>query len=737
MKRFIFFLFLLIFANTVFAAIDTVNVPFQHRIFRDKIKEEQQLCDKADGKLDGVITVSNDDEINLQVTDALTRKINVLADSVETNAKINGSNEKIRYLTYIEQVVKNFRTKWKDKTFNPVLAPTLVDNFDSILEANVDTLSMAPYIAGVPYEVGKINSEIFNKNVGYAESKKILFIKYCALHPDQILNVIGPYVNEPFADSLIVVATLRNPVQLYSYAQAYNSPEGKLIHRSDNPLVKAVAELSQTPNALFYFPFLDNILKGKITIDSIKKYVGTYDNNGEKDSIGYYKLLVKTEIEYNLRLIAKDTPIAMFGSNGLRDMLHRKAMEHFITYINGLHEENNLAIRMKAINPLSAIDIYYMIVTCEDEIYTSSYKHSFDRLLLQMGKDPRGDSLLMNVNLDYFKRFIKMAANYNQLDDFLKLMPKENSEVLMKAFVANLDNSGTLEDAVDVADSYSSIKNKALLKTILDNVTLNEQKSIDNNNSRGKIIYGLLKTIFLSEDSSNNIDLTKAIGIPPIYTVDHNYIADNNDRIIEQIFFYGDKDGKGYFGSFLNSFSPELWKITMKKEWVEIKSLKGKQVWIYANRPLDSDQNLDDSAQFHLNNYLFDNDLNPSIVIHRGHSYWLPRTIERMPLDAKIVVLGSCGGYQNLSQILEISPEAHIISTKEIGKGDINMPILNYLNNVFISGKTLVWKDMWATLTKTFSANPNKDVRDSWDDYVPPYKNLGAIFIKAYDKQKQ
>jgi hypothetical protein len=102
--------------------------------------------------------------------------------------------------------------------------------------------------------------------------------------------------------------------------------------------------------------------------------------------------------------------------------------------------------------------------------------------------------------------------------------------------------------------------------------------------------------------------------------------------------------------------------------------------------------------------------------------------------DAKIILLGSCGGYKNLSEILAISPDAHIISTKEIGKGDINKPIINYLNQTFVSGKPLVWKEMWGSLDKLFSADPNKAMKESWDDYVPPYKNLGAIFIKAYNK---
>jgi hypothetical protein len=130
-------------------------------------------------------------------------------------------------------------------------------------------------------------------------------------------------------------------------------------------------------------------------------------------------------------------------------------------------------------------------------------------------------------------------------------------------------------------------------------------------------------------------------------------------------------------------------------------------------------------------------DLSPSVVVHRGHSYWLPGTIKRMPGDAKIIVLGSCGGYKNLNEILDISPDAHIISTKEIGKGDINRPILNYINSTLKDGKTLVWKDMWASLTKIFYADPNKGMRESWDDYVPPYKNLGVIFIKAYNKKME
>ncbi|HSY76366.1 MAG TPA: hypothetical protein VK890_05890, partial [Bacteroidia bacterium] len=276
-----------------FAIGDTsrLPIPIGRARFHDRIDEAQILCDKADGRKDGIVHVSGNDEINLQVTDAIMRKVNTLQDFVEDDTLIATNNDKVKYLTYIEKMVDGFLHGWRTRELNPALAPLLVDNFLKILKADTKGESMVPYINDVPFEVGMINAEIFNTNKGYDESKKILFLKFCAANPDRVLSVIRPYVNEPFADSLLAEAALRNPVQLYSYAQAYSTPEGKLIHRSTNPVVKQIAELSQTPNALLYFPFLDNILKGVQTIDSIKKFVG----NGVTgyDSIGYYKLLVK------------------------------------------------------------------------------------------------------------------------------------------------------------------------------------------------------------------------------------------------------------------------------------------------------------------------------------------------------------------------------------------------------------------------------------------------------------
>ncbi len=735
MKKQIFLIPLfLIAAVHAFATFDTIKPPIERQRLHDKINEEQKLLDKSDGKLDGIIKASANDDINLIITDALIRRVNAIQDSIEVNKKIAANNEKVRYLIYVESLLKTFRTNWKANKIKPVYAPALIDNFEKIMQATIDSLSMAPYIYDAPYDISRITADIFINNKGFNTSKNIVYLKFCTLNQDKVLANMASFVQQPFADSLLNAVAKNDPGQLYKFSQDVFSPVGKLIINSSNPLIKTITAISSTPGAMLYFPFTDDIASGKKQIDSLKKIIG----DGEKgyDSVKYYKLLVQTEIAYSKRIANGDTAVAMFGPNGLRDVLKRKALQHFVNRINDLHEKPE-TVRMKAVDPLTPVDLYYMIIMGESDIYTSSYKHSFTRMLQRMGKKPATDSMLMAVNFDYFKKFIKMAANFNRLDTFLNLMPPASAESLMKAFVANLEKSTSLEDAVDVADSYSSINNKNLQANILTYVNQNEERCIAENNKRGSIIYSLLKTIFLSADSTSKIDLSAAIGIPPVYTIDNKVLADDSGRIVQQVFFYGDDDGKKFFPSYINAFANKDWKIdNSNKEWVTISGAKNPKLIIYVNRPLNNDKNLDDSAQIHLNAYLRKNNLTPTVITHRGHSYWLPRTLDRMPGDAKIILLGSCGGYKNLSQLIEQNPEAHIISTKQIGTGSINQVITNALNQKFLEGKPLEWKPFWNSITQFYAKQP-KDIKEIWDDYIPPYKNLGAIFLNAYNKKAE
>jgi hypothetical protein len=105
--------------------------------------------------------------------------------------------------------------------------------------------------------------------------------------------------------------------------------------------------------------------------------------------------------------------------------------------------------------------------------------------------------------------------------------------------------------------------------------------------------------------------------------------------------------------------------------------------------------------------------------------------MKRIMPSARIVILGSCGGYNNINEVLTISNDAHIISSKQTGTMYVNDPILQSINGSLLAGKNIDWITLWKDLSAKFSG---VDAKEKFDDYIPPYRNLGAIFIKAYRK---
>jgi len=194
-----------------------------------------------------------------------------------------------------------------------------------------------------------------------------------------------------------------------------------------------------------------------------------------------------------------------------------------------------------------------------------------------------------------------------------------------------------------------------------------------------------------------------------------------------QVFFYGDVDGRNNYRGFVPQYSNSSWKkIEDNKNWIAFASTKGKPIVIYANKPLDEESGELDKAQAALNAYLAEKGIQPTVIVHRGHSYYAPYTIEQIRPAAKIVFLGSCGGYHLIHDVLKHAPDAHIIASKQIGKQIINQPFMDMLNEKLRNGSNIDWMPFWTE----FRLKTGKI--EGFDDYIPPYKNLGAIFIKAY-----
>jgi len=721
--------FLLIFLSAVFPSLaqtsfsqkdPTLKPEFSRALFHDYVDAEQKKALQADGKDDKLFAVSQNEEVNIHVTNALIGKVNELQKKIEKDSAM-GAQTKILYIRGLERLLRDLNANWKTNRFVVTYLPAMLDGYESCMELDRRKESIENLVEQLHYDIARplLDCTAFDKNPGFKISKNILVRKYCVLYPDQVfatlLRTLPQQPDLPFADSLITAAGHRNPKQLYDYAAA-NNVLGNRIKKVNDPLVQVISKMATGGgHGQLYFPFLDNLVKGKMTLDEIDAV--------KNDSLQYYRLLVKTHLDYTERLMHKDTA---FEYAALTAMLGKKARDVFVNTINALHDRDDVT-RFRIIQPLSAEELYYLAVMSDGIIYTSSFvKGVFPLMMSKAGN--RGDSVLRLVMFDRYRKFIKMAAGYNTLGAFLASFPdKENAGDLMRAFVGGLERSATLEDGVDVADSYASIaeNNSLLADEMLVNVKLNYERNVSRNNKKGMVIYNLLEKLFLSADTTRNIDLTRELGIPPVYNVSYSSLANDTGMVAMQVFFYGDKDGQNIFGGFQKMFSSSLWKITPSKQWITISSLKGKPVTIYANRPLPEETGEDEKAQKALDSFLAAKKIQPAIVIHRGHSYYAPYTIDQIKPRAKIVFMGSCGGYHLIHDILKNAPDAHIIASKQIGKTAINRPFFELLMEKVRNGSNIEWINFWKEFQQKVKV-------EGFEDYIPPHKNLGALFIKAY-----
>lgn len=392
-------------------------------------------------------------------------------------------------------------------------------------------------------------------------------------------------------------------------------------------------------------------------------------------------------------------------------------MELYVNDINGLHQTQSATIRFKKLANLTPQELYYITVLGANELYTSSFVSGVYPLIIKKMAGKNTSDLLALVHQDFFKKFIAVTANYNVLQHFLSQMPGEASSDLMRNFVRDLDIAPTIEDAVDVADAFSSISDTSLQHLLLSEIRKYNKSKLY------QTLDALCTAVIQDENTSPAIEALQH----SFRQLDFNTLRDNEKNVVIKQYFYGDTDGIQIFNAFINRFNKPGWKITQKKYWICVTSANGR-VSIYANKPLDEKNELDLKAQDSLTAHLRAEYITPSIIIHRGHSYYANHTIANIDSSAKLVLLGSCGGYQKLSAVLSRAPNAQIIASKQIGKGVINAALLSKIAEELESGQGLHWQDIWKQMNDLLKG----EAKISFQDYIPPYKNMGLMLLKTY-----
>ena len=650
-----------------------------------QIDIEQNRLDAADGELDSQIQIGNVRQNELATTLYLTR-INTLQNHINTFEEFSANQYNRAIFEFLKKIQKqdisHLSTSQRkidllDKLLtlnNPDKELNLLKNDLKSAIALIDIINLKPYA-------------------------KSFWIYASGFYPTDVLNAFKNLAYTPLGNDVILALSRIDPGAIKQYFGSNHLIDRAIKNSKDSIAILLYDIFRQYGTQSKSYALIEYIYKGQMELEDAQ----TLSKNPKK----FYKTLI--ELRKKKNILADYTVEKELESLGMERVVE----------INLRHEEKD-TVRFEPIQNDNAYEIYSSIVYCPQEIFTSTFLGMYKRMMAKK-KENSGFDFLKKLQFNKFRIFIKQCAGYNKLDDFFASMNDSQANVLITMFAGGLyEYGGDLGPAVDVADTYGSLENEKIKGLFVATIKNEFRHCILSNNDHGIKIYGLL--------------LKLCGGDPSVYQTPYAFNIPNLDRVssaelfpdsmhIQQHFFFDDEDGENAFNNWVNLYPSTIYKKEDKGTYIVFKTIKGKRMEIYANKPHSEIQGRIDLQKYFESIHRF-----PDLIVHRGHSYYIDNTLNQMTNSNKVAILGSCGGYQNINKAMENAFDVQIISTKQVGTMAVNTVLIQEITETIRLGKDLVWIDIWKQISIKLKNNPQ------FKDYIPPYKNLGAKFIRAYNE---
>ena len=660
--------------------------------------------------------------IDSAIIHQLSRSVKLEIDSIPimiSNVPFltDGEREKaIRSLGYFMNELKKNITHKRTEVYD---IPGAVRSYKSILRALLYRRSFANELTYLPPLRTQVLAATFSQYKEHSLLDDMAVYKRVVSTPEFILGFLENQPRFRFTDSLLIIAAINDPSKFVGYLDQGKQELQDKIRNTKNVYLQQILLHAGDKNASEILPFLTLLAENRITRDSILKT--------RTDVVKYFQLLVNTMKEFR----GPGDPSFIFQKL-LRKGIKEKSFSFYVNQVNELHNAAN-AIRFASVKGLRPEDLYYIITSCGDELYTSSFLGLYKRLMESFGTQS-ADSLFSIVQYDNFRIFMRMAANYNVLTDFLNKMPREKAAELMNRFISGIesDSNTGLEKAMDIADSFTGLDSAIVISDMI-------QQELQSNFDRCKSgqlffgirLYSILLQVFDLVKQKNSLNrLWATLGNYEI--LERKALQNKNGEITELVLFYGDEDGIASFNNFQKLFTDATkWKTTRNENWISIRSVTDQPIVIYANLPLDGKEELDLKAQDSLFNFLKQESIEPVVLVHRGHSYHLDNTLKRLTPSVRLAILGSCGGSNSAISIANINPDAQLIVSKKTGSKSVNDPIISVINETLLSKEDLSWPIIWEKLSARFSKD--EFTRNLFNEYIPPGKNVSLFVLKLFN----
>ena len=620
---------------------------------------------------------------------------------------------------------------WKDDPYAADLIKVLLKNDPNLILNNKDLVASLP------------------------EARQWFFYK-AEKNPQDIINSYSKIRDLSYGDEILNEAVRHDPAYALGYAKQlrevaaqYPGPwlDKEPINRLNGKGGIIDIALAQDLQAAarvepFYILFASELYKSRPDAKKITQIAL------EKESL-MTQAQKEPLVAFQSARFFKDSPYA-------KDVLNAalEKVEDASAFYMGISDEINMLHDQSDARRFSSIDnesfdarYLYALMTFEAKnLYTSSFRGALNLFLKRIDsdhidlekffqEDDRGDSI---------STFLESVTNYGRFNDiYQKLSPQLRKDAIV-SFLSEAMGPDNIKGAGILANMLNQIHEPAALKDFEKSLIENYESETD---EKMRDRLGLLagsyaqshKGEFSYPEFFESIGNNPRYKLPDISRMDPTSVYDQHGRNIQLMTFYkyhdgkAEPDGQASYDSFIKTYksAPDRWRIEDKGSYVHVTSIGGgKQVHIYANKPeydgaIPGKNGLAaiGEAVEKLQPPIHDDD--PFILIHRGHSYHLDKTLKHLGEHTPIVYLGSCGSAQNIDTVLQSSPHAQIIATSGTGTMKVNDPLLFYINDKYLRlGKPIVWDEVW----KYVDSLPSPDKKE----YIKPSENITAAFIASY-----
>jgi hypothetical protein len=594
------------------------------------------------------------------------------------------------------------------KTISILRVPSLNASFLDVLKAHQKT-TIAPLFRQVGLNRTKILANAFYGLPIGDSIKTFSSLREMVAQPYLIPKRIEDPQYKPYLDTILYYFASEDP-ELFLTTLETSQFLQTLAAANSNKTINAVEKMKGMGNLNKLLPFGIAIEEGRITPEGVMTLASKPAN---------YHIAFTEEM---IRLHTNEDPALRGYLTGYMNAMNAEQAKIFIDPINQLHESADKE-RYYVLNALPAQDLYMIMVGGASVFYTSSFMYTFNKFMKEVEKEGL-ENFFERIGYFEFGDFVSLASGYGMINKLMKQMDEEKFANMLANYMrrhirADRVDRDLISDGMTLSEILFSIRASKKARNIMvqkiDEIAITQQKT----DVLIQRMYGGFKDIL--QDSIQG----RLKEIESMYEVLEVDRLKFRDTIVQVGLFYDDVDGLSSFNNYLSFFPAAEWTTEDKGNYIILQSKTGNPMFIYLNKL--NTVNGDIAAQNEMLATIDSSGRPITSFLHRGHSYHLAKSLKRIPATAQFVYLGSCGGYNDVVKVFQANPDAHIISTRNIGSKLINDPILSKVNNQAVANQDMNWLELWDSFDKSFKS---KNTKELFLAYIPPNKYIGIIFIR-------